>query len=345
MRFFCNSCLPELTTAPPPDTGRYQDLRTPSATHFRRTHPDLSMPPTMPDPTAPSQPPPPPPTAAPPSFYGVIPPPWLLGLLISWLAFGTLLAMGLLMAQFPDAFNGWSWYTGRVLADKEDEGEGEGVKGVGRREMGVSSAVAPGVVRRGLGGGADGAFRLRKPRGLSVDTGDRRKGLGILMPGRSEAKVEAVDREKRVKKRVSFKPPSTKDPDSEGHAKQALTAPLPHRKTFMAPSSDDDDGPISRTTDIETGHHTPLAARDLSDQYYIDSKPSTPYFSPTDALARADAEEAEKAGWLGFVNRGVYGVADRLADVFYDKVVSAEEGLVLPVREEEREGWMGRRVD
>lgn len=208
----------------------------------------------------------------------------------------------------------------------------------------MSSAVAQ-------ASGEVGGFRMRKPRNLSVDTQARRNGdgLGIVMPNGDEEEAQG----QRVKKRVSFDPNSThaKGPDL---SRQAATAPLPQRKTmtllqgqglaFEAGPDDDSDDEVLRCPDIETGH--PMRnTRDLAD-HYADRRAS-PYFDNGHSGAADDEEEqvGRGGGWMKTINRGVYKVADRLSAAFYDQVNGAEDGLLLPVKESEREGRMGGGID
>lgn len=183
---------------------------------------------------------------------------------------------------------------------------------------------------------------MRKPRGLSVDTHtrDTGKGLGILLPGGEDA----GRRQKKVKKRVSFDP-STFRPGKPSQSKEAVTAPLPQSKFFLQPrrpaGAGDDEDDDRRYPDIENGFATPTT-QDLHDNY-ADPRAS-PYFKASESFPAHEDDEAETKGWLGKVNQGVYKVADKLSATFYDTVNSPEEGLLLPVREHEREGWMGRAI-
>ena len=220
------------------------------------------------------------------------------------------------------------------------------------RGRGVSSAVAQTDVQaEGVPGG--GGFRNRKPRGMSVDTRTgsqgrgQGQGLGILLPTTMKGDEPAM-RQKQVKNQVSFDP-STIRSNPPCRSLEAATAPLPQTKSFPKTpnpfdddcSSDSDDEEILRCPDIETGH--PMSnTRDLND-HYADRRAS-PYFN-TGIVAGTEEEEDDKGqGWLGKVNQGVYKVADRLSATFYEQVNGAEEGLLLPVRESEREGALGRVV-
>lgn len=193
----------------------------------------------------------------------------------------------------------------------------------------MSSAVAPGDVDAG-------GFRKWKPRGLSVDTQTR--GLGILV---ADGEARGAQQGK-VEKRVSF------DTTSTAHkiGAEAATAPLPSTKAFLqtleSAGSETDDDETMRCADIETGNPV-QNPRDLGDSYA--ERRASPY-SNADASLRwsGDDDEVEGKGWLPKVNQGVYKVADKLSARFYDQVNGAEEGLLLPVRENEREGFMGRIV-
>lgn len=263
-------------------------------------------------------------------------PKWLIGLALSWLAFGSVFAVILIMAQFPTIFPWWAEISAQPPPPRGRK------RSAGRegRSRGMSSAVAH-------AGGDGGGFRMRKPKNLSVDMQAQRTGasLGIVMPN-GDNKVQG----KSVKKRISFDPTSTRA-EAPDQSRQAATAPLPQRKTMTllqageAETDDDDsDDEILRCPDIETGH--PMRnTRDLDD-HYADPRAS-PYFNNEHSgAAEDDDEQVEKGGgWMNKINRGVYKVADRLSATFYDQVNGVEDGLLLPVKENERDVWMGRALD
>lgn len=211
----------------------------------------------------------------------------------------------------------------------------------------MSSAVArPGVE---VDGDSDmGGFRLRKPKGLIVHTGDMKgegnaEGLGTNLAGGDGRE----DGRRKVKKRVSFDLTTvrTNPPPRSWHA---ASAPLPDTQTFQSVSESancHDDGvhqEVPRHTDIETGHAL-LNRRDLGDRY--GERRASPYFNLSSNVMASPEDDVETKGLLGKLNQGVYKVADKLSATLYSQVNGAEEGLLLPVRETEREGWMGKIVD
>lgn len=272
------------------------------------------------------------------------PPKWLIGVVLSWFAFGFVLTVTLIIAQFPKLL---TWWPGMSRQRTPPRGQSErrgGRVGEGG-SRGLSSAVALPHVKGDVRAGEEASVRNR--RGLSIDTQMRARstgrGLGILVPGEAR-------QQKKVKKRVSFEP-STTCIEGSCETRQAATAPLPHTKTFFGPGHfadgedkyDYDDETTGRP-DIETGHSC-ADTRDLSDCY--DERRASPY-SDNHSSAAVEGKGAEARGsarWMEVVNHGFYRVADRLSATFYDQVNGAEEGLLLPVRECEREGCMGMAVD
>lgn len=149
------------------------------------------------------------------------PPTWLLGLALSWFAFGFVLATVLFLAQFPERFPWLAWIT-RWPDNSHRKHEGASKRRKGRARA-TSSAVAQHPRE-------ESGLRLRKPEGLTVDTGADRRGNGLGILGLGSAEAEPRSKGKKVKKRVSFDLLRSDPPPHR--SREAATAPLPSTNKF-----------------------------------------------------------------------------------------------------------------
>lgn len=106
------------------------------------------------------------------------------------------------------------------------------------------------------------------------------------------------------------------------------------RRSSSQPDRLDGDEAI-RCPDIEIGH--PMAkGTHLGEAYF--EKRASPYYK--ERLSDG-GEDGKLRGWRGKVNRAVYAMANKWAVLSYDEVAGADDGLLLPVRDGEREEGEG----
>ncbi|KAF2483606.1 hypothetical protein BDY17DRAFT_151045 [Neohortaea acidophila] len=253
-------------------------------------------------------------------------PGWIAGMLTGIFSFLFVVAFMLLLAQIWPSFdffgraNRRRYRTGEYAriereedSDEENEGGGDGA---------MSSTTG---VRRSAVDGADTAegrkqLRQRRPT-LSIDTSGVYYGLGIAVHGESSAV-----KTKHVRKRVSYDADALRVKSGKEKG-AAFTAPLPATRTI------DEAGCGSAVAvEVESGLLSGCADEDGEGRTTSSSR------AVSSAPAHHSAGMSSKgSAVLEKLNAGVYFVADRLSRTFYDAVEEPEEGLLLPVHNEERE--------
>lgn len=250
-------------------------------------------------------------------------PTWVLGMLVGALTFLFVIAIVLFLAQFPPRL-GWlrdikhKWLAGYTRLSQEDHELKEGLVG------GRSSAVASSTSR------SRGGLKKRRPT-LSIDTGvgTAYDGLGVVVPNEGDADTEG-DWYTALQTRHSYDEEALCMPRRSPVALnwQSLTAPLPSIQTFGG--SRGDSGDVESTSDID-------AEAILSSRSAPPTIATPNFFRYVSQFDCDDDGDYLGSALLKRVNEGIYTAADKLSRAFYDQVNRPEEGLLLPVREGERE--------
>lgn len=231
-------------------------------------------------------------------------PPLLARFLLAWLFFAWVLAAVLYLSQVWGLWEmGWLGKLNRLRKSAGEEEPG------GRSRPGtISSRVA-------APGSADEE---------DVAVSARATGLGISVP-----MTGLQPPTPRLRRARSFEDEDSlhvrQSSNSPIVATSSFTAPLPSARSFLSLSSINArsrDDRSSSNSDLESGLHTPVdpeqQAQDLRCQ-------------PEDDGARG------LAGFLESVNVAIEYAATKLVKATYDHVDRPEEGLLLPIRDGERE--------
>lgn len=278
-------------------------------------------------------------------------PEWAVGLMAGLLAFGLVIAIVLYLANFPPTFT----WVHRLLRQRIKtrygyarlwDGGAEEPDGDGRNmSSGASSSTTDSD-----GSGSATAFAVnganatrRRRTSLVVDTSARYTGLGIAMAlgdgvtERSEPRTATGQRRRSYDEEAMrlrrLKPRSS--PVRTAWA--ALTAPLPSVSLF---------GRRSPTT-VARGPHTSAtpATAEHDSRGWRDSELDSGTDYATSPYTRYPVQDplygpetsAEIDGLFGRLGSGIGSVAGKLAVLFHEPVEGAEEGLLLAVKDCERE--------
>ncbi|KAK5137763.1 hypothetical protein LTR08_007335 [Meristemomyces frigidus] len=267
-------------------------------------------------------------------------PEWLVGLMAGLLAFGFVVAVVLYLANFPPSL---SWvhslrkrklrrYGYTALGDGEDDSDGH------RRSKSAtvtdSSSGESGAATSSAGKGL-----ARRRKNLSIDTSAHYFGLGIALPGDHEAAQR--------KRRRSYDEEATQlrhlkpTPSAVRTAWEAVTAPLPSASVFAHNiSATLTGGPRTAAVD---GNYTRLGNGDLEEgvaeglRSDATDYATSPYKRAVQDPLYGPETRAEMDGFLGKLGSGVEHVAGRLTKALHDRVDGAEDGLLLSVKDCERE--------
>ncbi|KAK0820595.1 mRNA splicing protein [Friedmanniomyces endolithicus] len=282
-------------------------------------------------------------------------PGWLIGLLAGLLSFGLIVAVVLYLANFPPE---WGWLRrlrihttpqrrkkgGYVKLGDEDDSSADEKRG--RRKLALRSpeAVGLGIFYTSSTAGGGGGLASRRRKNLSVDTSGRYGGLGTTVPGShhdvAAGRGEAEAREWRSRaydeeKLRHWEPPPL---SPARFAWEALTAPIPSLAGFSAllgggnrgreaAQAKSTTGGLSneRGTVLETGRYSPCCEPEVETEAFC-----TP--------AGVAVVAPRGANVFGKIGESVEHAAATLGGLLSDVVDrSAEEGLLLPVRDSERE--------
>ncbi|KAI6830908.1 hypothetical protein KC340_g7866 [Hortaea werneckii] len=270
------------------------------------------------------------------------PPSWFVGLLAGALSFGLVCAVVLYLVNFPAKdLNLLSKrlmvqrkrYDGYNALQQENEDARPTLSRGGSARAAPHSGRSTAVENSGSG--------RKRRKNLSIDTSAQYHGLGIAVPAddlregpKLLSKCEPYDEEAL---RTRAQSPAMK-------TWEAVTAPLPALSRFGYELSELlTPGPL---TSITSDTHYEM--RDLeqgSSSYH--SEDSRDIHLPqlfAQATQYAPTTGKQHVGLLEKVGNGVDYMAEKVARMMHDEVENAEEGLLLPVAQHEREG-SGRALD
>ena len=293
---------------------------------------------TIPVPTSPAAiEPTPPPIAKTATEGDILPdlPAWVLGMLAGCAGFVVVVALVLLLAQFPLAFR-WARRRVRMLGkgrghryqriegeayEMDDFRRGEG-RGFVDRGLGRTSGSMTGVGIKKRSGKTKG-----KAGQLRVDTAGEYYGLGIAVAGDRCTGRHEGEGDDALRYRLN-------SPVTARSAYLAAALPSAVSSSRAGWTTSPAKSPLSAVVsspDVESGdmQSSPLGASS-ADLLGIDS--------PLHEDMRSTASQpAHRGALLERVNDAVGAAADTLSRRFHDRVTAPEERLLLPVREGERE--------
>ncbi|GAB1737179.1 hypothetical protein NU219Hw_g861t1 [Hortaea werneckii] len=270
------------------------------------------------------------------------PPSWFVGLLAGALAFSLMCAVVLYLVNFPAKnlnplskrlMGQHKRYEGYNALQQENEDAHPTLSRGGSTQAAPHFGRSTAVENSGSG--------RKRRKNLSIDTSAQYHGLGIAVPAddlpggpkllskREPYDVEAI--------RTRAQSPTVK-------TWHAVTAPLPALSRFghelselltPGPSTSTASTTYHELRDVEQGSNSHGSA-DSGDVHL-------PQLS-AQAMECGSTKEMEYGGLLEKVGNGVDYMAEKVARITHDTVDHAEEGLLLPVAEHEREG-PGRVLD
>ena len=245
-------------------------------------------------------------------------PNWAVHLLAGSLSFLVVVAVVLYFVQFPPRF---TWLTkikrgskfGYTTVRQEDN---EVDKSSSERSSAVASSWD---AAESDGKTKPNGLRRRRASGLTIKTNAQYHGLGIAAPGLLNVPTPS-------KKRRSYDEESLRRPPMSPAvaAWNSFTAPLPSGKTFISPQE-----ARAKTADIETGTRRMQSTCTSPEMF--------DYRSPCHFRSGAGDDESAGGAVFKMIGSGVTDAADRISKKFYDQVNGAEEGLILPVHNGERQ--------
>ncbi|KAK4541071.1 hypothetical protein LTR36_008296 [Oleoguttula mirabilis] len=275
-------------------------------------------------------------------------PEWAVGLMAGLLAFALVVTVILYLANFPPTF---TWID-RILRQRmktrygyarvggdDDDNDGDDSDG-SRRAKGRRASVDDSDGCYATSSATKGSSTRRR-NSLIVDTSAQYTGLGIALPGDEQTMLRKRRRsyDEEAMRMRRLKPNSS--PVKTAWA--ALTAPLPSVSLFGHSVSESfltrgphtaavGGGYARKDRDMEDGV-SPGLETDASTSDYATS----PYKRSAQDPLYGPETSAEIDGLFGRLGSGMEHAVGRLAQAFHDQVGSAEEGLVLPVKDCERE--------
>ncbi|KAI6792479.1 hypothetical protein KC361_g6705 [Hortaea werneckii] len=265
------------------------------------------------------------------------PPPWFVGLLAGALSFGLVCAVVLYLVNFPA--KDLNLLSKRLMVQRKryegyDALQQENEDAHPTLSRGKPTQTAP-HFGRSTAMENSGSGRKRR-KNLSIDTSAQYHGLGIAVP---------ADNLRDGPKLLSKREPCDEEAlrtHAQSPAKktwEAVTAPLPALSRFgyelselltPGPRTSITSGMHYETRDVQQGSSSP----DSTDSRGVDlpqlSAPAMQYASTTG--------REHGGGLLEKVGNGVDFMAEKVARMMHDEVDNAEEGLLLPVAQHEREG-------
>lgn len=268
-------------------------------------------------------------------------PGWVLGILAGGLSFLLIVAVVLYIAQFPPRLEWlqrtqqkWKGRAGYSKLEQDDRStaDEDGVNG------GESSAVAPSNLQLR-------SLKKRSRPTLSIDT-----GVGVAYD--AHGVVAAHDAEDLYEEQHQLEHSGLLQKKRHSYDEEALrmqpkspimpawgsfTAPLPAASTFTGGGSISESG-----RDIESRPYS-LSAGAISTPDLFDFR-AYPQQDGAEGEGNDNGDGFAGSAFLRRVNGGIYDAADKLSKAFYDQVTAPEEGLLLPVHEEERERALGEGV-
>ncbi|KAI6855181.1 hypothetical protein KC343_g9964 [Hortaea werneckii] len=270
------------------------------------------------------------------------PPSWFVGLLAGALSLGLVCAVILYLVNFPA--KDLNLLSKRLMVRRKRY---EGYNALQQENEDAHPTLsrggptqAPPHFGRSTAVENSGSGRKRR-KNLSIDTSAQYHGLGIAVPADNSrggpkllSKCEPYDEEAL---RTRAQSPAMK-------TWEVVTAPLPALSRFGYELSELlTPGP--RTSITSDAHHEMRDVEQGSGSY--DSAGSRGVGFPqvsAQGMQYAPSTGKEHGGLLEKVGNGVDFVAEKVARMMHDEVDDAEEGLLLPVAQHEREG-SGRVLD
>jgi hypothetical protein len=180
------------------------------------------------------------------------------------------------------------------------------------------------------------SLKKRKTKGkagqLRVDTASGYYGLGIAVPGeqctgRSETGREVVEDDDTLRHRPHNSPMTARS--------AYLSAPLPSAvsssRAGWTPTKRSPLSTVDTSPDLESGNTQSPSLSAPSPHLFDINSPLH------EALRSSGYGSTRGSAFLERINDGVRDAADRLSKTFYVQVTAPEEGLLLPVCEDERE--------
>ncbi|KAK0931907.1 hypothetical protein LTR91_003617 [Friedmanniomyces endolithicus] len=281
-------------------------------------------------------------------------PRWWIGLLAGLLSFGLTVAVVLYLANFPPKWEWWHRRRNHTLPQRRKKGgyakvnsedESSADEKRGRRKLALRSPEAVGLGISYTSSTAAGAgLASRRRKNLSVDTSGRYGGLGAAVSGTHNVAARKEDGMRRDwrsrsydEERLQHREPPPLSPVR--FAWEALTAPIPSIAGFSALLGGSGRGGRSgarsmsmmsglgyeRETEVEGGRYSPC----------FGSKVETNVFRTPAKVAVPGIRSANVFGRIGeSVERAAATLGGLLSDTMDG---SAEQGLLLPVRDSERE--------
>jgi hypothetical protein len=223
---------------------------------------------------------------------------------LTWMAMAWILALVIFLATFPEKV---AWLD-RLLRRRPRKDRHEYV-----RSRNETSDVSDNAHNASHSIASTNTYRNRKIRDVESsiqDTATVATGLGISFDGAPNTP--------RLRRPRSFDRDSLRIHDPRPHANLASTAPLPSNRSFaeLSPTSTDTSVHMK---DLESGdYESPVHRKPIIEEEGISG-------------------DGVIVGMLESVNAVIEFVADRLARMTSDRVTdSAERGLLLPVKENER---------
>lgn len=272
-------------------------------------------------------------------------PTWAIHILAGSLSFLIVVAVVLYFAQFPPQF---TWLR-KFQSSAKHRGYTK-VKGNGAEDEDISdvwdgsysTAIhrhprLPADSETGEGEACTRS-RRRRPKHLSIDTHVTYRGLGIAGADGELGDDEGGTLARVLEGRRSYDAEALRERAQSPitAAWESFTAPLPSAKGFLTGQSDVPARPSPMTSgDAEKGFSYTYSAASTPD--LLDYRQA--YSTPTTSVPRdvGNAEEPPGSAIFRKINDRIYHAADRLSKTFHDQVNGPEEGLLLPVHNEERE--------
>ncbi|KAK1060917.1 hypothetical protein LTR74_011493 [Friedmanniomyces endolithicus] len=280
-------------------------------------------------------------------------PGWLIGLLAGLLSFGLIVAVVLCLANFPPE---WNWLRrirtppqrrkkgGYAKVNSDDEGSADEKRG--RRKLALRSpeAVGLGISYTSSTAGGGGGIASRRRKNLSVDTSGRYGGLGTAVSGSRNVAARRDEGERREWRSSSYDEEKLRhrEPPPLSPARfawEALTAPIPSLAGFSAMLDGGGRGVMSgahtRSMTGGLGNERELEVEGGRNSPRFQSKAETDVFRTPAEVAVPGVRSVNVFGQIG---ESVERAAATMGRVLSDAVDgSAEQGLLLPVRDSERE--------
>ncbi|GAB1733703.1 hypothetical protein NU195Hw_Modified_527t1 [Hortaea werneckii] len=270
------------------------------------------------------------------------PPSWFVGLLAGALSFGLVCAVVLYLVNFPA--KDLNLLSRRLMVQRKRY---EGYNALQQENEDAHPTLsrggptqAPPLFGRSTAVENSGSGRKRR-KNLSIDTSAQYHGLGIAVPADN-----SCDGPKLLSKREPYDEEALRTRAQSPAMKtwEAVTAPLPALSRFgyelselltLGPRTSVTSDAYHEMRDVEQGS----SSYDSAGSRGVDLSRLS-----AQGMQYAPSTGKERGGLLEKVGNGVDFMAEKVACMMHDEVGDAEEGLLLPVAQHEREG-SGRVLD